>query len=131
MKILPRRYTDTWEHWCQIIDLVLFSITWHSFYALYEYILLPTCVNSRCKCPSNGNALAFSTLGGAFDGPGPIRSFCGNDIDFNKLAGGGDMILMLAFCCNTKTLPDILFTNKQLLSEVSPLRTNMLLSKVT
>lgn len=51
--------------------------------------LTNTWVNSGCRCPSIGIAMAFSTRGGQLEGPGPIRVFCGKHIGLNRLSGGG------------------------------------------
>jgi hypothetical protein len=52
-------------------------------------------VNSGCKCPNIGNADAFKILGGQFEGPGPIRSFCGRTIGFRRLSGALDTVLIM------------------------------------
>ena len=47
-----------------------------------------TCVNSGCRWPRSGIALAFSTLGGQFVGPGPIRVFIGKFMGLSRHSGG-------------------------------------------
>ena len=51
-----------------------------------------TWVNSGCRCPKIGNALALRTRGGQFEGPGPIISLCGKSMGFIRAWGGGLML---------------------------------------
>lgn len=53
-----------------------------------------TWVNSGCRCPKIGNALALRTRGGQFEGPGPIISLCGKSMGFIRPWGGGLMLGM-------------------------------------
>lgn len=56
-----------------------------------------TLVNSGCKCPSIGKAEALKIRGELFEGPGPIRSFCGITIGFKRLCGGLETELIFDF----------------------------------
>ena len=71
-----------------------------AIYFVWNLEQLLTLVNSGCKCPSMGKADAFKILGEQFDGPGPIRSFCGMTIGLKRLSEGAKTELMLNFWTN-------------------------------
>ena len=46
-----------------------------------------TLVNSGCKCPMVGKAIAFKTRSGTLDGPGPNKVFSGMLMGVFKISG--------------------------------------------